>query len=258
MHVLVCLREVPDIQGRFLVAQDGRSYTADGFVSYSMSSLDEYALEAALLIKDNRSDTLIDVITVGLRRSEQILRRALGMGADNAILCEEQELPLYDSSAYIAHVIASYVTAKEYRLVLLGAASDDMMRGEVGPMSAAILGWPCATNVVAIEHVTETQAIILRESRKGFQSRIGMELPALITLLSSGNKPRYPSLSNMLRARKTAPVIFQPDVNSTPKPKVNVSGYECPTSRRDGRMLSGTIDEKASCLANILAQRGLI
>jgi electron transfer flavoprotein beta subunit len=223
-----------------------------------MSSHDEYALETALLIKDNCSHVRVDVITVGAQTPSKILKRALGMGADHSVLCTIQESSFSDSSLHTASMIASYVRDRVYSLVLAGAASDDQMHGQVGPMLATLLDWPYATNVASIEYVTDNELIVQTEAQRGLRYRLGMELPAVLTVLSGNNKPRYPSLSNMLRARKSDPEIFEPDTESILQPMEQVCRYEYPTNRRNGQVLNGTAEEKASELLRVLALRGLV
>jgi electron transfer flavoprotein beta subunit len=155
-------------------------------------------------------------------------------------------------------MIASYVRDRVYSLVLAGAASDDQMHGQVGPMLATLLDWPYATNVASIEYVTDNELIVQTEAQRGLRYRLGMELPAVFTVLSGNNKPRYPSLSNMLRARKSDPEIFEPDTESILQPMEQVCRYEYPTNRRNGQVLNGTAEEKASELLRVLALRGLV
>jgi electron transfer flavoprotein beta subunit len=150
------------------------------------------------------------------------------------------------------------VRDRVYSLVLAGAASDDQMHGQVGPMLATLLDWPYATNVASIEYVTDNELIVQTEAQRGLRYRLGMELPAVLTVLSGNNKPRYPSLSNMLRARKSDPEIFEPDTESILQPMEQVCRYEYPTNRRNGQVLNGTAEEKASELLRVLALRGLV
>ncbi|MEW6141041.1 MAG: electron transfer flavoprotein subunit beta/FixA family protein [Thermodesulfobacteriota bacterium] len=258
MKILVCVKEVPevnapvraDISSGWLLLEDSHYFR--------MNRFDEFAVEEAIRIKESLPDVTIAVLTVGQARAEKILRRAMGMGADRAIHMLQE--PGADTSPFtVASAIAQHPGIGEYDLVLTGVMAEDDMQGQTGPMLAELLGIPCATAVVLVRVFLEERFVsVEREIERGMRDVLELSLPALLTVQSGINVPRYPSLSNMLRANKAAPQVIEVSSLAMPEPRDVVVRGVVPGRSRKGLVLEGTTEKKATELARILVKRGLI
>lgn len=258
MRILLCIKEVPETDAPIVLDQTSRWIDENNQHCYRMNRFDEFAVEEAVLIKEKIPNTILDALTVGPKRADKILRRALGMGVDNATHIQSERCG-YLSPFITASWIAKYALDKNYDLILTGVISEDNMQGQTGPIIAELLSIPCATSVI-FERISceEDRIYVEREIESGSRHCIEITLPALLTIQSGINKPRYPSLSKMLRARKfEIPIICSEsllDVES--REELEVVQY--PSKSRQGLILEGTLSQKASELAGILDKKSLI
>lgn len=258
MNILVCIKQVPESDTAVTVAEDGRWLSVQEKTAFKISRFDEFAVEEAILIKAALTDVSIDILSVGPERAEEAIRRAIGMGADNGIhlVCEDKG---YLSPFTVSAWIAAYAAEKGYDLILFGVMSEDSMQGQVGPMTAERLGLPCATAVVFQRFDPDGLRIRAeREIEGGYRNLLELSLPAVLTVQSGINRPRYPSLSNLLRANRLS--IEKTDTASfpMPEPRQAVVRTGWPQKTRTGRILGGTQAEKADELVRICSERGFL
>lgn len=229
-----------------------------GAAEYRMNRFDECAVEAAVLIKEAHPGTVIDVITVGPERAEAVVRRSMGMGADNGVQI------LFAGDGYVdafatAGAIAAFARGKSYDLILTGAMSEDLMQGQVGQLVAAHLGIACASSAIQVELLADRGAIhVEREVEGGRREAGSMRLPVLLTIQTGINRPRYPALSKLLRANSRELEVVNADASadaSLPQKLVKVA---LPEKTRAAVFLKGSTAEKAEQLATILRERSLM
>lgn len=257
MKILVCIKQVPESDNSFII-NDSQEWICKEPLSYKMNRFDESALEEALLIKDKDKSVGIDVLSAGTEISKDIIRRALGMGADSGIhiLCNADG---YVSPFLTASFIASYIKENYYDIVFTGAMSEDYMQGQVGPLAAEMSGLPCVSFVVKQEISPEKKNIYVeRELDGGLIESFEIKLPAVVTIQGGINKPRYPSLSNMLRANRAEIRTIGSDLPGKNDPKQINLRMTIPEKRREGYVLSGSLQEKAAELIRILSQKAFI
>lgn len=258
MRLLVCVKQVPDPDAVRELDETSGSLRLPDAAAYRISRYDEFAIEAAVRIKESFPGMAIDVVSVGPARTAEALRRAMGMGADHGIQVltrDEDEVP--------APVAAGWIAAAARRsgcdLVLSGVMSEDLMQGQVGPMIAAGLDWPCATAVIAVTVSPESRAVAVeREIEGGARELVEIGLPAVLTIQSGINRPRYPSLSNLLRANRQALEIVEPQPALPAFPAVTTWRPAYPQKSRAGVMLTAGRTENAARLVEILRQRALL
>lgn len=258
MKILVCLKQVPEPDTTITLNAAGTGLQIQGHAAYSMNRFDEFALEEAVRIKEMLEDVAIDVVTVGPKRSEQAIRRALGMGAEQGvhILTEDDG---WLSPALIAAWIAGYARNRSYDLIFAGIMSEDAMQGQVGPMLAAQLAWPWATAVVYEKIAKDKKSIYVeREIEAAGRATLELRLPAVLTIQSGINAPRYPSLSNLLRANKQELTVIEAAKMPQRRPRETIVRMTYPHKMRAGKILSGTPREKAARLLTILQQKGFV
>jgi len=258
MEILVCIKQVPDSESSILIDDNAAWIQSEEISEFRMNRLDEFALEEAVLIKEAFSDVIVDAISAGPDRSAEIIRRSIGMGADAGIHVDTGSEGYY-SSFEIASWIAGYARDKQYDLILTGAMSEDNMQGQVGPMIARRLARPCATAVISEEIASDRKTIYVeREIEGGSRDTLELQLPAVLTIQSGINTPRYPSLSNLLRAnkQKLTQIHIADFAQGTSPEKIAQIVY--PQKTRAGTVLNGTAEEKAKQLVNSLRNKALL
>jgi electron transfer flavoprotein beta subunit len=258
MKILVCVKQVPESDTTIHIPEDGNWVDGDSFDEYRMNRLDEFAVEEAIRLKETLSDVNIDVISVGPGRAADALRRSIGMGADNGIHIVHGE-EAYLGQALIASWIAQYAKNQDYALILTGAMSEDCMNGQTGPMLAAHLGVPCATGVINQKVSSDQKTIYVeREIEGGKRDTLEINLPAVLTIQSGNNIPRYPVLSKLLKANKQK--LETIESNSLPQPETgeNILKVDFPQKSRAGTVLEGSQQEKAQQLVQILRDKALL
>lgn len=262
MKILVCVKAVPEpdeairFNGGFPHVQIGDA------TSLRMNRFDEFAVEEAVRIKTAVSETSVDVVCVGSAGASKAVFRAVGMGADAGFHIITDDYAASGDAAYVSACIARFAASKCYDLVITGIMSEDMMQLATGPMLAERLGLPWATSVI-IENILEEDnngksVYVERELEGGRREMRLIPLPALLTIQTGINEPRYPSVSNLLRARAAGLTTIEAHFLGILEKPSRITGYALPQKTRQGRILDGTPKEKAMQLLNILRDRDLL
>ncbi len=253
--ILVCIKTVPDLAAGEELTIAGR-WIDETAISWCMNHYDTHALETALTIKDNHADVTIEVISAGPDRVRDTIRRAMAMGADTGIhlaMDTARQLPPHTT----ALAIARYAERKSYDLILAGAMSEDDMHGTTGPMIAAALDLPCA--VAAVELATDITAGKITatcEMEGGMAEIVQLSGPALVTVQTGRQIPRYPSLSNTLRSRRQPierVVQVETDYHA---PRIESLGVAYPERVSTCQLIEGTVIEKADTLLQFFNDKG--
>jgi electron transfer flavoprotein beta subunit len=254
MNILVCIKQILAPESELAPSIDGIGVAPVGTAERRISRYDACALEVALQLRE-RSGGRIRVVTVGPPEAAEALRRALGMGADEAlhiVAANEVTDPLM-----VAEALAT--AAGDGDLILAGVMSEDSMQGTVGPTLAALLGRPCATAAVALELAPDGSGLTVEEELEhGERSIVELTLPAVVTIQSGPWTPRYPSLSGLLKARRQAVQTLDLAAVPTRLPRQRIVGLAPPVPTRQGRMLSGSAGDKAAQLVRLLRQQGFL
>lgn len=258
MKILVCVKQVPDPERIGIDAgPDGRA-TVTPFSDFRMNRFDEFAVEAALGIREAWPQVRIDALTVGPERAAEVVRRAMGMGADGGIHLVTADGGDSEPAA-VAAWVARCTAGRGYGLILTGSQSEDGMHGMVGPMCAAHLDLSCATQVIDCRLTGDRSAVdVEREIEGGSREMLRLELPALLALQPGINRPRYPSLSNLLRANRQVLETVEVDgLGDTVEPVVRL-GLFLPPQTRSVDMIGGSAQDKADRLLAILREKAFI
>ena len=258
MKILVCIKQVLDAETVLKVDESGKKVVTEHAPRYQLNSFDEYAVEEAVALKEAHPETTVDVLSVGPPRVRAVLERALGMGANHSLLLET-EADGYLSPLTVANWIAAAIRENHYDLILTGAMSEDSLAGQTGPLLAELLGYPCATSVIMLELSPSNDLLVVeREIEGGLREQLEISLPAVLALQTGVNKPRYPTLSGLLRAKKQAPQqIRVADLEPVPSHD-HLLGLSYPVRTRAGEMLTGDTREKAARLVHILREKSLL
>jgi len=195
MKILVALKQVPDTETKIKVAADGKSLDpAD--VKWITSPYDEYAIEEALRLKEKAAAEVV-VVSVGDDKAKDVLRNALALGADQAVLLKATET---GDPLAVAKALAAFAEGKGFDLFLFGNKGFGSDHGAVGTMVAELLGLAQAGLVTKLE-LGEGAFRAEREGDAGIEVVEG-SLPAAITAQRGLNEPRYASLKGIMAAKK--------------------------------------------------------
>ncbi len=255
MHILVFIKQVPHAESPFEISPDGLEIHFPAQTSYAINSYDEYALEEALILAEIIPDTVISVATIGPKKAETALRRALAMGAHHAYhyITENDSVV---STFEKAEILAEHAKSHPFDIILAGTMSEDGAHSALGPMIAALLDIPWATHIMKLEIIPAEKNIQAeREIDVSTRQSITLSMPALIAVQSGINRPRYPSLSNTLRAKKQE--IEKCELNRCFSEKLH-SRFLLPAHMKETRMLRGSRDENARALYEYLHTKSLL
>ncbi len=262
MNIIVCVKHVPQVSEVDLrITPDGRNVDESGLV-FDVNEWDEYALEEALRIKESRGGE-VTVITVGDERSDETLRKCLAKGADKALRITDPRINLWNPMA-VARVLAAAVSTLQYDLIFVGAQSSDDGYGAVGPALAGFLGIPYATLVKEVK-LEDGSVIVRRELEGGMEENLEVKLPALLSIQTGINEPRYVSIMGVRRAmRKPIKTMNLEELGLDLREITDKSSwievkefFEPPAGER-AEIIEGSPEEVASKIIEILKSRGIL
>lgn len=258
MKILVCVKQVANPETSLESDPDGRWIQESDTTEFRLNRFDEYALEEAMLIKESYEDVTIDAISVGPSRVSEAVKQALSKGADNGIHILRDEKG-YCQANITAQMIAGYAASKSYDLILAGVMAEDDMLCQVGPMVASILSLPCAVSVISKKldfknHVVEVEC----EMEGGMAEKAVLMLPAVLTIQSGINRPRYPSLSNILRANSQELTVIEADSSKKHHMKETLLSFKRPEKSMQTIMFEGTAEKKAEKLIKLFHKKSLL
>ncbi len=249
MHIVVCIKQVPEIA---LVTLDGKGGVVLPAGPGSMNPFDEYAVEEGIRLKEKHGGT-VTVMSCGDDSSVNGLRDALALGADRAVILQDAAFANSDGVA-IARILAAGVKKLgDVDIMIFGKNAVDTDRSLVPGATAGFLAWPQALFIKKIESLEGKSLTALRMTEDGFD-RIQLSLPAVISVVKEINEPRLPSLKGKIKA-KSAPVekwtaadlaidATQVGANSATR----VVAVHAPPSRSGCEILTGEPTEVAEAL----------
>ena len=187
MKILVPIKRVVDYNVKIKVKSDNSGVDLEN-VKMSMNPFDEIAVEESVRLKEKKICNEITAISIGSANSEETLRTALAVGADNGILVETEEdiQPLE-----VAKILKEVIKKNSPDLVLMGKQAIDDDSNQTGQMLSALLGWPQGTFASKLE-INGKKINVTREIDGGLET-LSMELPAIVTTDLRLNEPRYAS-----------------------------------------------------------------
>jgi electron transfer flavoprotein beta subunit len=200
MRIVVCVKQVPDTWSEKRL--DTADQTLDRAAAEGViDELDTYAVEEALRIKESTGESTVVVLTMGPAGAADTLRKALSMGADEAVHVVDDALHGSDALS-TSLVLATAIERIGFDLVVLGSESTDARMGVLPAMLAERLGVPQATLASKVE-IEATTVRVHRQTAAG-EVVAAAELPAVVSVLEKINEPRYPSFKGIMAA-KTKP-----------------------------------------------------
>ncbi len=227
MNIVVCIKQVPDTTEVRIDPKTG-TLMRQGVPSI-MNPDDKVGLEFALQLKD-KYNANVTVITMGLMQAEAILREALAMGVDKAILLTDRKLGGADTLA-TSHSLAGALRNIDFDLIVTGRQAIDGDTAQVGPQIAEHLDIPQVSYVEGLEYDGKNTFTTRKQTEEGYQI-LQMDAPCLITVLSSAIKPRYMSVAGIVNTYQQDIEVWGADKIDVPDEKIGKAGS--PTSVSKG------------------------
>lgn len=246
MKIIAIIKQVPDAEARLRVV-DGRVDLAGA--TLIIDGMDEYGVEEALRLREGGHQAEIIALALGPRRCEEALRAALALGADRGVHLEtDQELDPIAQAEALAQVIAE----EQAELVLVGGKQADWDSSALGPAVAEALGWPHSDWTTRLE-LSESAASVIHDSDEGSEA-LTILLPAVITTQQGLNEPRYPTLPNIMKAKRKE----LKRLSLTAQAKTVILKQEMPSRARLNKLLPGDPVEVARELARLLHEEAKV
>jgi electron transfer flavoprotein beta subunit len=262
LDVVVCVKHVPETaEAELKIDATGKTIEKTGLV-YDINEWDDYALEEAVRIKEKLGGT-VTAITIGPEDSDTTLRKCLARGADRAIRLTDSKFAGSDGYA-IAKILHGTIKSLHFDIILTGMQASDDGSAMVGPILAEMLGIPHATMVKKIELATGT-ANINRELEGGLEEQVEIRLPALFSVQTGINEPRYVSIMGIRKAmQKEIKVMTLADTGLAANDVGETGSWTrierlyVPPVVKQAEFIKGTPEEVAAKIAQVLKARGLI
>jgi electron transfer flavoprotein beta subunit len=257
MNLLVLTKRVPATQEEEVrIVDDGKRVDLSK-VPFKLNDWDNYAVEEAVRIVE-KSGGSVTAISMGDSESDEVLRRAIAMGAQDGFLVEvaqEQQDP--NSRATLAHNFVKK-EALPFDAIFTGVQSEDDQFASVGGILAAKLGLPFVSMVIGIDAFEAGQATVRRELEGGLQERVKVNLPAVFAIQSGINEPRYVSIMGIRKASKVERKVFKAgDYQDRITNKIDVEKWIYPPTKGGATMLAGDAESICKELLGILKEKGV-
>ncbi|MED1786861.1 electron transfer flavoprotein subunit beta/FixA family protein [Brevibacillus laterosporus] len=248
MKILVAMKQTFDTEEKIII-QDG--IISDDGVETIINPYDEYAIEEAIKLRDDLGGEVI-VMTLGKDGAEKELRTALAMGADRAVLVDDESL--FGDEYTTAKVLAAVAKKEGFDLILGGQMAVDSGAGQGGPRLAEELSINQVSTAVKID--IDGTTVRVERDVEGDMEVVETSLPVLITAQQGLNEPRYPSLPGIMKAKKK-PLdrLSADDLGLTAEDvasKTEIVYQYVPEKKEAGRILSGDVPSQVAELVQLL------
>ena len=253
MNIVVLVKQIPDPEALVAIGGDGISLNIEQ--KFAMNLFDEFAIEEALRIKAKHPGK-VKVVALGSGKAIEALRTGIAMGADEALLLEDEAF--LDGDGYATAFVLSRAIAKEpVDIILCGRQAIDADRGEVGQMVAQFLGLPHGGGIVKLD-VADGRAVA-EVAVEGGKETVQVQLPAVFTAQKGLNEPRVPLITGVMKAMKAqiarvsaADLGLAAAQAGRPGSKVKVVQYSLPKKKPAVQIIAGAPSEAAVEAVRIL------
>jgi electron transfer flavoprotein beta subunit len=260
MKILVCVKQVPDKDSTFRIDAAGTWVETEN-LSFQINDYDRYALEEALRLKDAGGGEVV-VCSVGPDRVSQAIKTALAMGADRAIHINDPEAEGADPLG-VARMIHATIGGDGFDLVLAGLQTEDDNSAQLGPMLARLLDVPCATGVTALALADDGKTVrVERELENNRRQVVELDLPAVVSVQTGINQPRYASLKGIMAAKrkemrvvKLADVGLAADQAGGAAARMRILSMAPPPKGEGAELVEGSADEVAAELVRRIKEK---
>ncbi|MBQ7463929.1 MAG: electron transfer flavoprotein subunit beta/FixA family protein [Lachnospiraceae bacterium] len=235
MKIVVCVKQVPDTKGGVKFKPDG---TLDrGAMLAIMNPDDKAGLEAALKIKKENPGTEVTVVTMGLPKADDVLREALAMGADKAVLVTDRVLGGADTWA-TSQTLAGAIRNLEYDLVITGRQAIDGDTAQVGPQISERLDLPLVSYAEEIK--IEGDSVVVKRQFEDRYHMLKVKMPCLITALAELGEDMYMTPGGIFDAYQTEVTVWgRKDLKDVTDDNLGLNGSPTKIAKASDRVAKG-------------------
>ncbi len=257
MEIVVFTKRVPVTQEEELrILEEGKSVDL-AKLPCRMNDWDNYSVEEAVRIVE-KSGGGVTSVAIGDAESDEVLRRAIAMGARDGFLLEAPEV-LQDP---FARATLAYTFLKKENIpfdaLLTGVQAEDDQFACFGGILAAMFKIPYAAQVIGIDSVEKDHAVVRRELEGGLQERVKISFPCVLSIQSGINEPRYVSIMGVRKASKVERKVFKADnYNENVKSLIEITRWVYPPKKEGASMLTGDMGEVCTKLLGLLKEKGV-
>jgi electron transfer flavoprotein beta subunit len=257
MKCLVLVKHVPDSNSVFRLDRAG-TWVDETNLSFTVNDFDRYALEELLKLKDAGTAEEVVALTVGPADAAAALRTCLATGADRAIHIKDEALAGSDPFV-VARAIHAAIASEGFGLILGGLQAEDDNHTQVGGLVAGLLDWPFASAAVGLSLVDASTLRVDRELENNEIQVVDLTLPAVVTVQTGMNTPRYASLKGIMAAKKKpVATLALSDLGLAPKDveaKLRTVSLAPPPKGKSAEILTGSPDEVAKALVSRIREK---
>lgn len=250
MKVVVCVKQVGSLGDEVEFTDDERDVDPD-YLDYALNEWDSYATEEALRLREAAGDGEVVAVTVGDEAAEDAMRRALAMGADRGIRIWSDELAGADPIT-VARALAEVVRGESPDLVFCGVQSSDAVQAATGAALAEVLDLPRVAVVTKLE-LGSGSATVHRELEGGLVDVVEVDTPAVLTIQTGINEPRYATLRAIKQAEQKEIEVREPGDLGAPASRVR--RMFVPPKGEGAEMLDGDAASIAGRIKEIVDER---
>jgi electron transfer flavoprotein beta subunit len=248
VKLVVCVKQVAQLGDEVEFTDDERDVDPD-YLDYALNEWDTYATEEALRLRDAGGEGEVVVVSVGNEDVEEAMRRCLAMGADRGVRVDADERL---DPIQLARALAEVVRAESPDLVFCGVQSADSVQAATGTALAELLELPRVAVVTKIE-LGEGKATVHRELEGGLVDVVEVETPALLTIQTGINEPRYATLRAIKQAEEKEIAVREP--GDAGEPAYRVRRMFVPPKGEGAEMLDGSPATVAERIKTIVEER---
>jgi electron transfer flavoprotein beta subunit len=248
LKVLVCVKQVAVLGDEVEFTEDERDVDPD-YLDFALNEWDTYATEEALRLVEAAGSGEVVVVSVGDEDAEDAMRRCLAMGADRGIRVDTEEKL---DPVQVARALAEVAQGESPDLVFAGVQSSDSVQAATGGALAALLELPSVAVVTKIE-LGDGKATVHRELEGGLVDIVEVDTPAVLTIQTGINEPRYATLRAIKQAEEKDIDVRQP--GDLGEPAYRVRKMFVPPKGEGAEMLDGGAAEVAQRIREIVQER---
>jgi len=253
MKILVCIKQVPDMEAKFKIDASGTWYDNTD-LAWRMNEYDEYGVEQAVQLKEQVAEADCTVLCIGTDRVKETMKKALAMGCDRGVHIDHAN-PATLEPYEIAGIISSFAKDKDFDVIFTGMQSQDRGSAQVGVLTAEMLSLPSVSTIVDFAFSDDRVVKAKRELEGGIKALVTVTLPALFTCQLGLNSPRYPTLPNIMKAKKKELLTIPASELQAVEARQETIKAFVPEKKGGGLVLEGDVSELADKVIQLLKEK---
>lgn len=259
MNIIIPMKRVPDTETK--VGVSNGQVDPNTLKSWVINPYDEYAIEEALRLIEQVGSGQITIVSMGPKKVQETIRKALAMGAHKAYHLQDDALENLDPMGQARVLAAAIEKIGDYDLIWMGWKETDDDLGQTAILLAEFLDLPHVSTIMTVEEAGDDYVIANAEVEGGY-AKVRVETPVVLTESQGPNEPRYPTLRGIMGAKRKPMTVWSVDDLDIDldelEPLLEVVSVTKPAARSAGRIIDGEVDESARELIRLLNEEAKV